>query len=651
MNYLMIITEDKGISTSLKAIFGEDYFIEDVQPECALKIISKRRPRVILLDSQFTGVNSVELLTELLVYDPTLTIIKLVSSFDKIARQSIELGAFEVVEKPLDIERLKHIIKRAIEREKLLKASEQNTPRNIEIPGIEENLYSELEKELFFQSLLKIVAENFSDINRAGLEILKIIKNKLQLNRMLILLKKGPSFIPLVSLGMGDEFNRMTFNQNHPLILWFLNKNRILNLSSENDISFECSGFMDTINCRIAFPLMTLKGELTGIFFAGDKITGGELAPREINFLNMVMDYLSMVFENASLYREISFRNEYQKAIFRNIPAGIIAVDKEGKIIIFNTYAEEISGIKFEDIKDEPIEKVGSQIADFIRRALNKGETFSRIEIDYVPGKIILGMSTNTISDESGSINGAVAIFQNLTAIKEIERKERTTERNRYWSSLASRLSHELKNPLVAINTFAQMLPSKYKEEEFRETFSKVVQTEIQRINEIIERINKIADTMELKVSSVDIVELFKNYIDEAYSRTNIRFNFTGEDKLLTQSDVDKIKEAIGYIMDFIYEDTGGNGTVYMTFRRDGESSIEVDISENGSRINLHNTEEIFVPFSPSVKSTISIGVMLAKKIFESHGGGLRCNLHPSGKNFIITLPVNISNSEKNLVL
>ncbi|MDD3726320.1 MAG: response regulator, partial [Candidatus Ratteibacteria bacterium] len=111
MNYLMIITEDKGISTSLKAIFGEDYFIENVQPECALKIISKRRPRVILLDSQFTGVNSVELLSELLTYDPTLTIIKLVSSFDKIARRSIELGAFEVVEKPLDIERLKHIIK------------------------------------------------------------------------------------------------------------------------------------------------------------------------------------------------------------------------------------------------------------------------------------------------------------------------------------------------------------------------------------------------------------------------------------------------------------------------------------------------------------------------------------------------------------
>ena len=651
MNYLVLITENKAISISLKAIFKEGYLIEDIQPEYALKVVSERRPRVILLDSQFGRVNSLELLTELLSYDPTLTIVKLVPSFDKIARNALELGAFEVVEKPFDTDRIKHIVKRAIEREKLMQAKKEGTIQKRESTGPDEDASSEMQSESFFQLFLQIVAENFSDIDRTGLEVLKLIKKRFQFNRMLILLKKGTSFVPSVSLGIGDVFNRLELRENHPLILWFFNKNRILNLSYEYDIPFECRGFMDTINCRIAFPLKTLKGELIGIFFAGDKITGGELTPKELSSLSMIMDYLSMVFENGLLYREIFFRKEYQEAIFRNIPTGIIAVDRDGKIVVFNSYAEEISGIKFEDIRNEPIEKAGSRIADFIRRALNSGETFNRLEIEYIPGKVILGLSTNTLKDEDGCVSGAVAIFQNLTIIKEMEKKERETERNRYWSSLASRLSHELKNPLVAIKTFAQMLPAKYNDEEFRGTFSQVVQTEVQRINEIIERINKIADTMELRVTSVDIVELFKRAIEERDRGKGIRFSFSGEDKVFVQSDADKIKEAVGYIIDFIYDDTGGDVPVYIAFRRDSEN-IEIDIDERGNKIDIQNPEEIFVPFNPSMRSTVSIGIMLARKIFEFHRGSFRCNLHPSGKNLIIKLPtVFIPEGEKNLAL
>ncbi|MCX8082331.1 MAG: PAS domain-containing protein [bacterium] len=650
MNYLLLITENKTIAVSLKAIFKGDYFIEDITPEYALKVISERRPCIILLDSQFNKVNSLELLTELLSYDPTLTIVKLVPSFDKVAKQSLELGAFEVLEKPFDTERIKHIIKRAMERERFIEAKEKDIKRKEKREQLKEEMSSEPERETFFQSFLEIVAENFSDIDRTGLEVLKIIKKRFQISRMLILLKKGTSFVPSVSLGMGDVFTGLELKQNHPFILWFLNKNRILNFESENEIPFECKSFMNTINCRFAFPLKTLKGELIGVFFAGDKVTGDEVTSKDISSLSMIMDYLSTVFENAFLYKEICFRKEYQEAIFYNIPTGIIAVDKKGKIVVFNPYAEEIFRIKFEEVKNEPIEKVGSQIADFIRRALNTGETFNRVEIEYIPTRVILGLSINILKEADGGVNGAVAIFQNLTVIKEMEKKEREAERDRYWSLLASRLSHELKNPLVAIKTFAQMLPAKYDDEEFRIKFSEVVQTEVQRINEIIERINKIADKMELKTVSVDVVELFKKCVDEMKRKDGIRFSFSGDEKVFIPADEDKIKEAVNYIMDFIYDDTGGDGAVFINFKKDGEN-IEIDIIEKGGKINLQNGDEIFLPFSPSVRSNVSIGIMLSRKIFESHGGCFRCNLHPAGKNFIITLPINIPARERNLVL
>ena len=650
MNYLVLITENNTIAVSLRAILKNDYFIEDIEPKDALKIVSERRPRVILLDSQFGAINSIDVMAELLAYDPTLTIVKIVSSFDNIAKQSLEFGAFEVVEKPFDIERIKHIIKRAMEREKLMKLREDDTIQRQEKKQITTDMPFESEGDAFFQSFLQIVAENFSDIEKTGIEVLKIIKKRFQFNRMLILLKKGASYVPSISMGIGDVLNKVELMDKHPLILWFLNKGRIFSVVSGKDAPFECRGFMDIINCRIAFPLKTLKGELLGVFFAGDKITGEEIIPAEITSLSMIMDYLSTVLENAFLYKDIFFHKEYQEAIFHNIPAGIIAVDKDGKIVVINTYAEEILNAKSDDITNKPIEKVGSQIADFIRRVLISGETFNRVEIEFIPAKVMLGLSTNAIKDEYGCINGAVAIFQNLTIIKEMERKEKEAEKNKYWSSLASRLSHELKNPLVAINAFAQMLPAKYSDKEFRGQFSDVVQTEVLRINEIIDRINKIADTMELKTVPMDIAEFFKKLLKERHKNNSLKFQFSGEERIFAQLDAEKIKEAIGYIMDFIYDDTGGDGNVSIVFCMNKDKNIEIDIEEKGDKIKLQCAEEIFVPFGPSVKSTISMGVMLARKIFELHGGGIRCNILPSGKNLIITLPTSVSENERNLV-
>jgi nitrogen fixation/metabolism regulation signal transduction histidine kinase len=199
-------------------------------------------------------------------------------------------------------------------------------------------------------------------------------------------------------------------------------------------------------------------------------------------------------------------------------------------------------------------------------------------------------------------------------------------------------LSHELKNPLVAIKTFAQMLPLKYDDEEFRTSFSGIMQAEVQKINEIIDRINKLADSMELKPASVDLVGLFHGKIKELENRNGVRFNINGSERMYVPVDAEKLKEAVGYIFDFIYEDTAGSGEARICFDST-DSGIEITIVENGRNISLNNAEDCFVPFNSVTRSPVSIGMMLARKILESHGGSFRCVPAPSAKNLVITLP------------
>ena len=72
--------------------------------------------------------------------------------------------------------------------------------------------------------------------------------------------------------------------------------------------------------------------------------------------------------------------------------------------------------------------------------------------------------TTSPLCDPEGTVLGAVAVFSDLTPLKELEVERRRAERLAYLEVLASGIAHEIKNPLVAIKTFTQLLPRRSSE-------------------------------------------------------------------------------------------------------------------------------------------------------------------------------------------
>lgn len=639
MNYILVITEDASVSRSLKAVLREEFLMEEVKPCDAAAVVSARRPAVVFLDSLLTDMDSLEVLKSLLAGDPTLTVIKLVDSFNRIGREAINSGAFDILEKSYEPERMKHVLRKALEREELMQDKRKLQDRT-PVLSAEQEISEDKSREDFFQNLFQTIAENFPDMEKIGMDVLKILKKKFYFNNIVLFLMQEKFFSPFVSLGIDETVvKKIKIPMSHSLITWFMNKNRILNIFSDKDIPFECFNFMNVLKSCIALPLKTVNGKLIGFLAAGNKFTGQGICISEISFLNIIADYLAAILDNAFLYREITFQKEYQEAIFQNIPTGIIGVDREGKIVICNLYAEELFGLKPGEVQGQDIEKTGSQIADFVRRTLDSGEIFTRAEIRYIPKNIILGISTNVIREAEGKTEGAVAIFQNLTAIKEMEAREKALEKNKYWTALASRLSHELKNPLVAIKTFAQMLPDHYDDEEFRTSFSDIVQSEVKKINGIIDKINRLADSMELKKERIDIVQLFRESINAVPESKNFEVEIEDKKPVFIEGDVLKLKEAVAYIFDFIREDAGAGGEIGIFFKDTG-TGVEVNVTESGGRVDFQASDDFFMPFNNSViGSPVSIGVMFAKKVIESHGGSLFFSPVPGGKQLTFIFP------------
>src|SRR5205823_12100159 len=114
---------------------------------------------------------------------------------------------------------------------------------------------------------------------------------------------------------------------------------------------------------------------------------------------------------------------------------------------------------------------------------------------------------------------GAVAVIQELTAEKSLREKQDLLERAAFWSDLAASMSHEIRNPLVAIKTFAQLLPERFEDPDFRKDFNEIVVQEIDRLDKIISQINNFAHPCELVMKPVDVRSSVKKAIELARVR------------------------------------------------------------------------------------------------------------------------------------
>src|SRR5262249_41996659 len=102
--------------------------------------------------------------------------------------------------------------------------------------------------------------------------------------------------------------------------------------------------------------------------------------------------------------------------------------------------------------------------------------------------------STSLLRDANGATLGAVAVNSDLTGIKRLEEEKRQVERLASIGALASGIAHEIKNPLVAIRTFAELLPERFSDDDFRNNFSQIALKEIERIDDLVGRLRGLAN-------------------------------------------------------------------------------------------------------------------------------------------------------------
>lgn len=230
---------------------------------------------------------------------------------------------------------------------------------------------------------------------------------------------------------------------------------------------------------------------------------------------------------------------------------------------------------------------------------------------------------------------------QNELLISKIESKSNElikSARLATIGTMASRVAHDLKNPLTIMQTYAEILSptillkldSKDKEKWLR------LQNSIFDMRRIIEDVLDFARTSEIKKHP----ESFLNILKLAMNNVNFSYGITinlPENDFIINCDSRKIEGVLSNLINNSVHALNGRGEISIITKVNSEF-LTIMVKDSGPGISDENLPKIFEPMFTTKTTGTGLGLVICKSIVEQHGGSISVSNKPT--TFTITLPL-----------
>ncbi len=408
---------------------------------------------------------------------------------------------------------------------------------------------------------------------------------------------------------------------------------------------------LDRIGAQMVAPLRW-EDELIGLILVSPNRAGEMYQREQIEQLRGMIPLLSLALQNANLYAEVASTKEYIETILREMDSGVIAADGDGRIFLYNRAAERMIGINRENVIDQDLEILPTIIAQGLRTAVEYKRARSGNRVDLPrPGQssIPLACSTSALTSVAGQRGGAVAVINDLTVIQQLEDEHQRAERLELLRVLTAGMAHEIRNPLVAIRTFAELLPTRLDDEEFRSTFMATATDEIEQIDQLVGQLLSLSKPPTAANEVIEVNEICQSIVRSASAQAEAKhISLTvnlGDLSVGPIGDERRLHQAIVNLVHNALEAEPQGGTVQITTEQtdiadDGERVL-VRVRNLGSYIPPGKVDKIFKPFYTDKPEGTGLGLAICQTIIEEHGGTLEAHSQPdTGTEFVIGLPL-----------
>jgi PAS domain S-box-containing protein len=435
----------------------------------------------------------------------------------------------------------------------------------------------------------------------------------------------------------------------------------------------------ESTDAEVIIPLF-YREELIGLLTLGEKISSDIYSAEDLNLLVTLGNQAAVALENALLHYTVTALKNHNDNILKYMSSGIIAIDQNQTINTCNDKAREILRLSHDGIITKKIDLLPSPLREMLSDTLAGKNRFSNQEVQILApnGSIsYLGASTSLIKDQRGAVTGALLVVNDLTEIRILEGEMWRADKLASLGTLAAGMAHEIKNPLVSIKTFAQLLPTRYEDREFRESFSSITVDEVERINSIVEKLLEFARPSAPLFQMTDIIELIEEVLLLLRNETtklgvtvvrnfdtpsapivcdksqfkqallNLCLNALQAIEGTRDKAGKEIKISVG-LRKSRYPGSGSRDQIAQMFYgteipatiEDAETVI-IKVRDSGRGIDRKHLTKIFDPFFTTKERGVGLGLAVVHGIIKEHSGNISVESKENyGTEFTISLPV-----------
>ena len=338
--------------------------------------------------------------------------------------------------------------------------------------------------------------------------------------------------------------------------------------------------------------------------------------------------------------------------IVQSIRSGLVTTDLEGKIYLFNSAAEEITGYKSEDVQGWKIFDLFGNVEQPIAvalEAMEKGEQQPRFEADFTTPDgfgIRLGYGISPLFSEAGEITGLILTFQDLTDMRAMEESIRRKDRLAAVGRVAAGLAHEIRNPLGAMRGAIQVLKPTMQENSAHAQLMDIVLRESDRLNTIITNFLTYARPKKGEIIETDVCQTLRESITLLRHSPDLRsvHNLIEElpdEPVLTVADAAGLKQVFWNLARNAVQAMPEGGELAIKLKCLNNNRLQILFSDTGCGMPAAQVERLFEPFSQSTTGGTGLGLSIVYQIIRDHSGTINVRSQENkGTTITIELPI-----------
>ena len=403
----------------------------------------------------------------------------------------------------------------------------------------------------------------------------------------------------------------------------------------------------------VALPLI-MESNLIGVIYIF-RSRGGDFSANDRQVLASFADQAAIAVHNARLYQQLAHEKRRLDAIIQNSADGVMILDTQRRIQVFNRALEEMTGRSAEEALGQPCSRMlalkdrqGKDICEAMCPLLQpepEAHLYVEGDVKRPTGSVVtVGITYSPLYGRGGRLVSIISNVRDITRFREAEDMK---------STFVSVISHELKSPVSIIKGYADTLrreDAQWDTDTLRQGLT-VIAEESDRLNRLIDNL---LDTSRLQASAFKL-ELSYLQVDKLAEKVMGEFRTQSSEHMFTldfppdfpavRGDIERLRQVLTNLLSNAIKYSPRGGLIRTGGWAD-DDWVYLAVADEGIGIPRSEQERIFERFyraeSPLTRRTegAGLGLYLCKEVVEAHGGKIWVTSAPGrGAKFVFKLP------------